>query len=66
MPFAASNCASPPVKFWIAPFVVAWGSSVSFGMSALTDVVVRARPHFRQRTGHGLLLFGQRRADIVD
>ena len=23
IPLSASNCAKPPVKFWIAPFVVA-------------------------------------------
>jgi hypothetical protein len=45
MPFCASICATPPVKFWIGPLVVA--SRTGMGISELINVVlVTALPAF--------------------
>ena len=38
--FSASNCARPAVKFWMAPFVVAYASNVGFGLSELIEAVL--------------------------
>src|SRR5213082_527510 len=40
IPFSASICARPAVKFWIAPFVVAYASSAGLGVSALIEAVL--------------------------
>ena len=40
MPLDASSCARPALKFWIAPFVVAYASSCGLGVSALIDAVL--------------------------
>src|SRR6195952_5741021 len=47
IPFSASIWAKPPVKFWIAPLVVAYARSIGFGISELTDaVLIMALPGF--------------------
>src|SRR5882757_9630679 len=47
MPFSANNCASPAVKFWIAPLVVAYASRIGLGLSELIEaVLMMALPGF--------------------
>src|SRR5436190_3407290 len=44
IPFSARIWARFPVKFWMAAFVAAYGSSVGRGASTLTDAVLMIDP----------------------